>query len=670
MDLAWLLAQNLQLEFFHDEREPKLDNPQVKTLRWRGHEGTAHQYDFVISDALNLASYHFMASEDHWFLYSKQKISLPMLNKIFDCCSEWNRCLVLDDCLPLKKWCTRKSREEFSIVVGKNSSLPNALKDFSHQYKFSDCTIFSKVKLSQWITNANRAKNIDVKLISLDFDWDRRFTLKNSLEKFYPEIFYGFDAAKVHYRECPKILTENLHAPHSNNVSFATTPAGENFIIPSSIRLNRKPLSRGEFGCAMSHLQLYKTLSTPTIIFEDDASIDNMDMFMQHVRNLPPFELWDICYLQSEATWWPPNQTESINEYFSFSKGSCNRTHAYILTPSGAQKLLAFNNSFKSQIGADDLDVHVVALPSDDLISHAQRAGILRSICPKIRCIGTSGDESRIGSITKAQPGLQIQMKKFGDQWTGIGNQMWQYAVLKILQCKTRGSLYLGSSKITELFPHIKLEKHEEFQEGTELKELREFSPIQEIINPQNLSGAVNIEGYLQHAKYLEGHRDLLNELFAFPKGVQQEAKIFVDEIRSKHKCQVVAVHIRLKDYRNDPTEFLYNIWKPEVLQTVFKPNQYYLIFSNDIEACKAGFSQIFSATNHSYFSGSPQKDMCTMAQCDELIISASSFSWWPAYLTRKQTTIPSPWFNPKRRELRDKDVSGLYLLGWNVVEN
>jgi GR25 family glycosyltransferase involved in LPS biosynthesis len=666
MDLVWLLAQTTQLEAFHDEREPKVDNPAVKTLRWNGRADMKQVYDFVVSKDESIVGYHLIASENCKFLHSREKISLSILNKIFDSLSEWNRCLILDDAIPLKKWCTTKLHDDFSVVITKNSSSHRIPKNFSHEYKFSDCTLFLRMKLGEWMTQATRTKNIDVKIISLDFDCDRRFMLKNSLKNFHSEIFYGFDAAKVHYRECPKILGETLR---SNNVWFATTPEGKNFIIPSSIRINRKPLSRGEFGCAMSHLLLYQEMTKPTIIFEDDASIDDMNMFMHHVQNLPPYELWDICYLQSEATWWPPLQTESINEWFSFSKGSCNRTHAYMLTPTGAQKLLAFNRNFKSQIGADDLDAEVVALPSDDLISHAQRAGILRGICPKIRCIGTSGDCSRIASL--GEPGkLTISMNGFGDKWTGIGNQMWQYAALKVLECKTRGILSLGESKLGEFFPQLKIQKFDGFVDATEIKEFHEFTAIPEIIKPHGLNGNVRVEGYLQNIDYLKGWEDLTREIFSFPKDVVEEGRIFIETIKRKSSCPVVGVHIRLKDFRGDTSEFLYNIWKPDVLRKILRDDRTYIIFSNDIPECKRIFGKIFSDKNHEWFSGSAVADMCMMSICRELIISASSFSWWAAFLGGCRTIIPTPWFNPRRLELQGKDVSGLYLEGWDVVQN
>ena len=697
MDLIWLLAEKEQLEFFHSDAAPRLDNPNVKSVRWLPRKPFPPLFDFAVCDrSLEVPrEYVKIASQrsgsEIFYLISKEgtKFSFPDVHeKILSAVSMWNQAVVNTEKISPNAWCTPCHKcgpnfsvlfsdtltkcRHFSIQVGKSATSP-AWAKFS--YDLPTGKIFSKVPVSQWMQNANIAKAIQIKIVSLPSDSARRRPLKKYLADLGLQfsIFWGHDAGLDNYRECPPGIRENFHSPYGEESHLVTTVDNEVYLVPSGIRGSKAGLSRGEFGCALSHLKLYESIFVPTIIFEDDAKIDNPDLFFETVRNMPNPALWDVCYLQSASTWWPPSSGENLNDFFSVSDRSCNRTHAYAVTPSGAKILREYSDSFKKIIGGEELQTKIVALPSDDLIAHAQRDRKIKGIAPKIRCISPADGESTIqltDKIFQTTQASQITMKNFGDKWTGVGNQMWQYAVLKVAALKSRSRLVLGPSKIDTdcsgtLFPR---------KNFIEIKEITEFTPISDLLNPSWTETTVNIQGYLQHEKYFEGYEDYVREILAFKGQTWEKSAAEINKLRMKTAKRIVAVHIRLKDFRNDPTEFLYNIWKPQKLQRVVEKisrDSFFLIFSNDMEECKKIFSEVFAATRCEWFDADPEIDMCLMSMCDDFIISASSFSWWAAYLAdRGKVWIPQPWFNPKRKDLDGKDVSGLYLKGWQVIDN
>jgi len=85
-------------------------------------------------------------------------------------------------------------------------------------------------------------------------------------------------------------------------------------------------------------------------------------------------------------------------------------------------------------------------------------------------------------------------------------------------------------------------------------------------------------------------------------------------------------------------------------------------IFSDDIAFCK----QNFNWENTEIIEGQNEfQDMALMTGAKHIIIANSSFSWWSAYLGKKQdqTVIaPMAWFGPA---YRDKNTADVYCSNW-----
>lgn len=700
MDLIWLLAENVQLEFFHSDKTPDLDNLQVRTVRWLPTSSFPQIFDIVVCDSdaahlVDLQVYEEAGRESKGlvekilFWKRSSKLSFPdMREKILSCTSMWNQAIINTQDVTPTAWCSveHRCKPQYSILFSKKvSSCPHfdiqVLEEITGDVpswagcvlRLKDLQIFSKTSISQWMESAKRIKSLGIKILSLPHDIERRQSLKDCLKDMDLQFSFhwGHDARMTNFRDCPALLKQKLGS-YGTKAKLATTINNDLFIVPSGIRGNKSALTRGEFGCALSHLNIYEGVTQPVIIFEDDARIDNQFLFFNIVRNMPAHELWDVCYLQSGSTWWPPRSGGSLNEYFAMCDRSANRTHAYAVTPSGAKILLQYSERFKKIIGAENLLAQVVALPSDDLIAHCHRDNLLKAISPKVRCISPADGQSSIQAADEHlwQLPSQITMKNFGDKWTGIGNQMWQYAVLKVASIKAKAHLAMGPSKLqirsTEILEGI--------NNIVDVKEQTEFTPIHELLNPKLINTTLQVEGYLQHADYFQGFEEHVRDLFPFSSQVWENSATKLNKLRAQTAKRIVAVHIRLKDFRDDPTEFLYNIWKPEKLEPIIneiRAESFFLIFSNDMVHCQRVFGHLFSKTRHEFFTADQDTDMCCMSMCDDFVISASSFSWWAAFLAnRGRVWIPSPWFNERRSDLKNKDVSGLYLKDWTVVQN
>ena len=155
--------------------------------------------------------------------------------------------------------------------------------------------------------------------------------------------------------------------------------------------VDRKPLSNGELGCCISHLLLYEQLLEDSdydhyLILEDDfTSSSNLNDIYNHLINIP--DNYDFIHL-SYADWYPFIKTNKVNEYYySIVKRYFNRTTGYLISKTGAQKLLSYCDN-------------IVSIPADDLICHSfLNNEDFKFYVPQTYLFKEQGIESVIGQI-------------------------------------------------------------------------------------------------------------------------------------------------------------------------------------------------------------------------------------------------------------------------------
>lgn len=124
-----------------------------------------------------------------------------------------------------------------------------------------------------------------------------------------------------------------------------------------SLKLHGRELSRGELGCALSHLSIYREMITLgsdyAVILEDDIYVGSS--FKKFVDLLPQIQGddWEMINLISDTRSTPFGKPVfDIYRYSRFHNPS-NRTAAYVIKQSAALKLL--RHAYPIRFAADGL---------------------------------------------------------------------------------------------------------------------------------------------------------------------------------------------------------------------------------------------------------------------------------------------------------------------------
>jgi hypothetical protein len=156
-----------------------------------------------------------------------------------------------------------------------------------------------------------------------------------------------------------------------------------------------------------------------------------------------------------------------------------------------------------------------------------------------------------------------------------------------------------------------------------------------------------DFEGYYQTEKYFAHCKERIRQEFQFKQDILDYAKKFVHEHRVT--LNIIAVHVRRGDYLERPDLFQVltrDYYDRALKHSALPQDRQLMIFSDDLSWCRTVWSQnekLLFVESPSYI-----HDLAIMTQCDHYIISASSFSWWGAYLSYNLNNIviaPTPWF-------------------------
>lgn len=166
------------------------------------------------------------------------------------------------------------------------------------------------------------------------------------------------------------------------------------------------------------------------------------------------------------------------------------------------------------------------------------------------------------------------------------------------------------------------------------------YTPIEYKQEWNNLQ--VVIQGYRQSEKYWIDFKKEVIDLLAFPYRKNEG---------------FISVHLRRTDFINlkEKHPEVKDEWYNEAMAMF--PNKKFVFFSDDIEYCK----NVWGNRNDCYFSnGSIEQDMIDMSCCEGHINSASTYSWWGAYLDRnedKKIITPKLWFTENWDNADTKDI-------------
>lgn len=269
----------------------------------------------------------------------------------------------------------------------------------------------------------------------------------------------------------------------------------------------------------------------------------------------------------------------------------------------------------------------------------------------------------------------------------GLGNQMFQYALLKALE--NRGRDVVASLGFYSLHPELRQYEIEEVfcntRMNTEIdekflpayrrwcsdrdkqnkisKEKKDLSNCyfwketeEQYGNYQEGVFETNecvFTGYWQSYKYFVDIRNLLVHDFAFKEG-EDKLKYIINKIKSGNNY--VSIHIRRGDYLNSPEVYggicniqYYNLAIKYIMEV--EDNPIFVFVSDDIAWVKQNFVNLKAiyVDPNDFDRYKSWYDMKIMTVCKYNIIANSTFSWWGAWLNQRDDKLviaPKKWSN------------------------
>jgi len=165
-------------------------------------------------------------------------------------------------------------------------------------------------------------------------------------------------------------------------------------------------------------------------------------------------------------------------------------------------------------------------------------------------------------------------------------------------------------------------------------------------------------DGYWQHHEYFADCRDSILKEFSLREPLDEKNSLAVEEFSESDKT--VSIHVRRGDIVNQkPYRGLcgldYYKGAIEKAKEIVGEGAQFVIFSNDLEWCKEKISSMIGESPVRYVDWNrgeeSYKDMVLMSACKVNIIANSSFSWWAAYLNKREDKVviaPEKWINFK----------------------
>lgn len=223
-------------------------------------------------------------------------------------------------------------------------------------------TILYPVKTTQRILSS-----IKTIILTLPEYSNERLTKLNNLRQKFAQI--GLESGPYNGVNGKDITLSDTAEEKIKHLTYKDTV----FTYNKTVRINGNPMTRGEFGCAWSHLNLFKQLVEEKdkegsavsyyLILEDDVELvkplTELYELLQHI----PSDM-DLCHL-AESDWYPFVKTKQVNAYFSeCEKYFFNRTTAYLVSKKGAEKLLNYHQN-AINVPIDDLFNMIFRLTPD-----------------------------------------------------------------------------------------------------------------------------------------------------------------------------------------------------------------------------------------------------------------------------------------------------------------
>lgn len=167
------------------------------------------------------------------------------------------------------------------------------------------------------------------------------------------------------------------------------------------------------------------------------------------------------------------------------------------------------------------------------------------------------------------------------------------------------------------------------------------------------IKGDCYYEGIWESATNYIPFRGIIQNTFAHPEPNDETNKDYICRMESTDS---VGIHIRRGDYLYEPA--FMNICDMDYYDRAIKEilsddkQHIFYIFSNDIHWCNEHISPLLKGHNIVFVNNNVGENSCwdmfLMTHCKDLVIANSSFSWWGAFLNKRNGRViaPGTWVN------------------------
>lgn len=245
----------------------------------------------------------------------------------------------------------------------------------------------------------------------------------------------------------------------------------------------------------------------------------------------------------------------------------------------------------------------------------------------------------------------------------GLGNQMFQYALGRVLATKHNTDLFLDLNYFKNKNFTPREYNLDQFNIKAQIIEKSKIPLLLKFFLPSikkfNWNGNIYLDGYFQSEKYFKEYTEVIRKDFTLKNSPAQNIQILAEEIK---KANSVCIHVRRGDYvGNKFHEVVNNEYYVKGIEYIknHAPIDKIYIFSDDIEWCKNNISfelpTMFVGPEYAGEKG--EGHMFLMSKCKNFIIANSSFSWWAAWLSNNEEKIvicPKQWFPDASRDTKD----------------
>ncbi len=154
-------------------------------------------------------------------------------------------------------------------------------------------------------------------------------------------------------------------------------------------------------------------------------------------------------------------------------------------------------------------------------------------------------------------------------------------------------------------------------------------------------------EGYFQTDLYLKNNKENI-KLWLKPKdNIIKSCEFIIRDIKNKLGCEINEIgvlHYRGTSYKNLNYD-LPKYWFEEAKSMLGESVKKYIVFTDDVQT-----AQNMWGDEHLIISNNRILDFVTMFEFQNFIISPSSFSFWPAWISGKKVVAPKFWFGHNKQ--------------------